>query len=222
MTTKYNNLAKRMISILGLRGSPVGIALQDEIPLHVEKGKQARHCGMVQYARLNKAEFYTTAEEQECKGGAGVIALMDIPEDVANGEFYYKLGSFASIKASKNTIQLVPRLEHRSKAILYASLDIASFSPDVVVVICNPKQAMQLVQADLYKEGGRIETGFSGRLSLCGDIIANTMNTKRLQVSLACSGSRKHSKIEDNELIVGIPGDRFITLVDCLEKLFSK
>jgi len=222
MTQEYNNLAKRMIDILKLRGSPVGVAFQNEIPQHVEKGKEARHCEMVQYARLNKSEFYSTAKEQKCKGGAAVMGLMDLPENVASGEFYYKLGAFASLSASRNTMQLVPKIEQRSKVIMYAPLDTASFSPDVVVVICNPKQAMQIVQAELYCEGGRIETGFSGKQSLCGDIVANTMITKRLQVSLACSGSRKHGKLEDNELIVGIPAQRLEALVYSLEKLFSK
>jgi uncharacterized protein (DUF169 family) len=84
-----------------------------------------------------------------------------------------------------------------------------------------PKQAMQIIQANLYTGGGRVQTGFAGKQSLCGDIVANTSNTNSIQVSLGCSGSRKHAQIEDNELIVGIPIEKIEQLVNSLEKLFS-
>lgn len=218
---KYNNFAQRMVKTLGLKGSPVAIALKDDIPSGFEKGAPARHCEMVQHARLKRDEFYSTANEHQCKGGAAVIGLMDIPENVANGEFYYKLGAFASKEASRNTMELVPCIERVSKFSLYAPLDSASFSPDMVVVICSPKQAMQIIQAGLYREGGRVQTGFAGKQSLCGDIVANTLNTNSIQVSLACSGSRKHAMIGDNELIVGIPAEKIEEIVISLEKLFG-
>ncbi len=218
---KYNNFARRMAKILGLKGSPVAIALMDENPSGFKKGDPARHCEMVQHARLKKVEFYSTADEHQCKGGAAVIGLMEIPENVANGEFYFKLGAFSSNEASRNTMDMVPRIQHMSKFALYAPLDSASFSPDMVVVICSPKQAMQMIQAQLYNEGGRVQTGFAGKQSLCGDIVANTLNTNSIQVSLGCSGSRKHAMVEDNELIVGIPSEKIEQLVNSLEKLFG-
>ncbi len=218
---KYNNFSQRMVKILGLKGSPVAIALKEEIPSGLKKGDPARHCEMVQNARLKKDGFYSTANEHQCKGGAAVIGLMDIPENVANGEFYFKLGAFASNEASRNTMELVPRIQHMSKFAMYAPLDSASFSPDMVVVICSPKQAMQIIQAELYNEGGRVQTGFAGKQSLCADIVANTLNTNSIQVSLGCSGSRKHARIEDNEMIVGIPAEKMEQLVNSLEKLFG-
>jgi|SRR5665648_29943 len=219
---KYNTLAQKMTNILGLKGSPVAIAMKNDVPSSIPIGAAARHCEMVQRARLDGAEFYATVNEQACKGGAAVMGLMDMPENVANGEFYHKLGAFASTDAAKNTVDLMPKSEKKSKAVLYAPLDTATFVPDLVIVIANPKQAMQIVQADLYKGGGRIETGFAGKQSLCGDIVAHTLNAKSIQVSLACAGSRGHAKIADDELSMGIPADRMESLVDSLEILFNK
>src|SRR5665648_118519 len=218
----YNTLAQKMTAILELKGSPVAIAMKNDIPSSIPKSDAARHCEMVQRARLERTEFYATVEEQACKGGAAVMGLMNMPENVANGELYHKLGAFASTKAGKNTIDLMPKAKHKSKVVLYAPLDTATFVPDLVIVIGNPKQVMQIVQADLYKEGGRIETGFAGKQSLCGDIVAHTLNTKSIQVSLACAGSRGHAKIADDELSMGIPADRMESLVDSLEILFNK
>lgn len=219
---RYNNLGFRLAAVLGLKGSPVAVALMDGTPPGLEKGKPARHCEMVQTARLGGAQFYSTADEQACKGGAAVMGLMDVPGNVASGEFYYKLGAFASVKAAKNTMEVLPEIDKRSKAILYAPLETAGFVPDMVIVIGSPKQAMQIVQADIYREGGRIETGFAGKQSLCGDIVAHTLNTGTIQVSLACTGSRGNAKVADDELIAGIPAARLGNLMDSLETLFKK
>lgn len=218
---KYYTLAQRMIKTLGLKGSPVAIALKDDLPRGIEKGTPARHCEMVQNVRQKAEMFYSTIDEQKCTGGAAVMGLTNIPENVVNGEYYYKLGAFASIEASRNTMESVPRIEKASKFAIYSPLESANFSPDIVVILCTPKQAMQMIQADLYTDGGRVQTGFAGKQSLCGDIVANTLNTNSVQVSLGCSGSRKHAKIDDNELIVGIPAERIEQLVNSLEKLFS-
>jgi uncharacterized protein (DUF169 family) len=218
---KYHTFSQRMIKILGLKGSPVAISLKDELPLGLEKGAPARHCEMVQHVRQKGDQFYTTVNEHKCRGGAAVIGLTEIPENVANGEYYYKLGAFASNEASRNTMESVPRIEKASKFALYAPLESANFSPDLVVVLCTPRQAMQMIQAQLYTDGGRIQTGFAGKQSLCGDIVANTLNTNSVQVSLGCSGSRKHAQIDDSELIVGIPVEKVEQLVNSLETLFS-
>lgn len=219
---KFNELSKRLTTVLKLKGSPVAVALRNDIPNDLQKGKPARHCEMVQTARLNGAQFYTTKDEQTCKGGAAVMGIIDMPEKVASGELYHKLGAFASVKAAKNTIDLMPKANKKSKAVLYAPLETANFAPDIVIVLGNPKQIMQVVQADLYKEGGRIETGFAGKQSLCGDIVAHTLNADTIQVSLACAGSRSHAKVADDELIVGIPSGRLENLVDSLETMFKK
>src|SRR5665648_990 len=80
---KYNTLAQKMTNILGLKGSPVAIAMKNDVPSSIPIGAAARHCEMVQRARLDGAEFYATVNEQACKGGAAVMGLMDMPENVA-------------------------------------------------------------------------------------------------------------------------------------------
>ena len=60
----------------------------------------------------------------------------------------------------------------------------APFDPDVVVIICNPKQAMQLAQAMVYTLGGRFEADFAGIQSICGDAVAGPYTTKRPNITL--------------------------------------
>lgn len=221
---KMNNkeIAQKLINILGLKGSPVAFSLREEIPSGMERGTNGRHCEMVSRSRLDGSEFYAAEDQHACKGGAGVIGLTDIPKNVENGEYYLKLGAFASMDASRTTMKKVPRLRKKYAASVYSPLGSAKFSSDLVIIIANAKQAMQIIQASIYNEGGRIHTSFAGKQSLCSDIVANTLNTNSIQVSLGCSGSRKFARIGDDEVIIGIPSHMLGSLVDSLEKMFGK
>jgi uncharacterized protein (DUF169 family) len=77
---------------------------------------------MVQQVRQKGEKFYSTVDERKCREGTAVIGLTEISENVANGEYYYKLGAFASIEASRNTLESVPWIEKASKFAIYAPL----------------------------------------------------------------------------------------------------
>ena len=144
---EINAYGKEIIELLKLETSPVAVALLPkgaEIPENIQKIDQAmRHCQMMDRVRKTKEEFYATLEDESCKGGAGALGLGKMPPNVASGEFYYgTLKHFKSLEAAKRTIEKVPVIEAESKiASIYASLESASFMPDVVVIICTPLSA---------------------------------------------------------------------------------
>ena len=179
----YKELSLKIKDKLGLEKSPVAIKLvlnEDDIPKGIPKIEEhIRHCEMVQRAAQGNI-FYATAEQQACKGGAGAIGLMEPPEKVKSGEMYYSLGRFSSLGSAKRTVDAIPKIDPIMKAIAYAPLETAPYDPDVVVIICNPKQAMQLAQAMVYTLGGRFEADFAGIQSICGDAVAGPYTTKRL------------------------------------------
>ncbi len=105
------------------------------------------------------------------------------------------------------------------KAIVYAPLETAPYDPDVVVIICNPKQAMQIAQAMVYTLGGRVEADFAGIQSICGDAVAGPYTTKRPNITLGCSGSRKFADIQPDDVIIGMNGENIGCVVNALEAL---
>ncbi|MFZ0442968.1 MAG: DUF169 domain-containing protein [Methanobacterium sp.] len=218
----YEDLSLKIKSILRLEKSPVAIKLvlkEEDIPEGIPKIEEnMRHCEMVQRAAQGET-FYATAEQQACKGGAGAIGLMEPPEKVKSGEMYYSLGRFSSLGSAKRTIDAIPKIEPIMKAIAYAPLETTSYDPDVVVIICNPKQAMQLAQAMVYTLGGRFEADFAGIQSICADAVAGPYTTKRPNITLGCSGSRKFANIKPDEVIVGINGENIGCVVNALEAL---
>jgi len=201
-------------SLLNLKGSPVAVKLipvgqESEIINQYPKfDRQFRHCQITDHVRHSGEIFYTTLEEQQCKGGAAALGLTQLSDKVRSGEFYCdSLHHFKTVEAAKKTVDQITFLKPFSNAVvLYAPLEKATFEPDVVIFICHPKQAMLLTQGYEYTDGGRIEAGFSGKQSVCSDAVAHVILNGKPNLTIGCSGSRAYTKIADDELLYSIPG----------------
>jgi uncharacterized protein (DUF169 family) len=208
----YEESSEILKKTLGLNGSPVAIAFatsKDEIPPGVpELEKTIRHCMMVGLARKEGKTFYAPVDKHECNGGAWALGLKDLTQTLKTGEFYFKLGKFASSAACKRTIDKVSHLAPGyTYATLYAPLEKTPFIPQIVLIIANPRSMLKLAQSSLFRLGGRIYSEFSGIQSVCSDATAQTFLSGRPNFSLGCDGSRKFSGIADDEMVMGIPAE---------------
>ncbi len=183
-----------------------------------------KHCQMVDRVRSSGEEFYALLDDQTCKGGAAALGLGHMPQKLASGDFYYeKLKHFKTLEAAQKTIEKIPMVEAESMSgTVYAPLESASFVPDVVVIICTPKQMMLLTQAILYNEGGRVEAEFAGKQSICSDAVAEPYLTGKMGITVGCSGSRRYTNIEDSELTVGLPAKLLKDLVEGLRAVVGQ
>jgi uncharacterized protein (DUF169 family) len=222
MTLDYTALSDQLTSVLGLKGSPVAVKLirtESQVPKGLNHLNEVmRHCEMVQKAR-GGSRFYATVEQHACKGGAGMLGLIDIPENIKSGEFYYKLGRFSSVEHAGDVMEAIPNVDFKTYATAYAPLSDAPFEPEAVVLVVNPRQAMMIAQANVYELHSRNTADFSGIQSLCGDAVAAPLVRDRINFTLGCSGSRKYAKVTEDELIVGIPMAMLPNLTDALKKL---
>ncbi|WP_414469729.1 DUF169 domain-containing protein [Methanobacterium sp. ACI-7] len=221
----YGDLVKELNELIGLKGSPVAVKLvknAEEIPEDYEKvGEKKRHCEFVQDARLKGNKGYATSEEHLCKGGAGVMGIEALPENVASGGMYYKLGNFETSEGARDTVNAIPKVEEKYYASLYAPLECAEFDPDVIVLILTPKQALKVSQAYLRKKGGRISNDYSGIQSVCADAVAAVKERGIPNMTLGCNGSRKFAEIADEEVIIGLPPEKLEDIVEAL-KIFKE
>jgi uncharacterized protein (DUF169 family) len=221
----YEEVVKDLNELLGLKGSPVAVKIiktAEEIPEGYKRvGEKKRHCEFVQDARLKGNKGYATSEEHLCKGGAGVMGIEALPESVASGGMYYKLGNFETAEGALETVNAIPKSEGNYYASLYAPLESAEFDPDVVVLILTPKQALKVSQAYLRKKGGRISSDYSGIQSVCADAVAAVKERGIPNMTLGCNGSRKFAKIADEEVIIGLPPENLKDVVEAL-KIFKE
>ncbi len=85
-----------------------------------------------------------------------------------------------------------------------APLARATFEPHVIAVYANSAQVMRLVNAALYKHGGRIESTTGGRLD-CAEIVIQTMTTDKPKVIIPCNGDRVFGMTQDTEMVFAFP-----------------
>lgn len=97
-----------------------------------------------------------------------------------------------------------------------APLGRANFEPHIVAVYGNSAQVMRLVNAMLYKRGGRIESTTGGRLD-CAEIVIQTMQTNAPKVILPCNGDRVFGMAQDTEMVFALPWGHVDELLEGLE-----
>ena len=99
----YPESAALLKKYLGFAGSPVAFKFatkKEDIPAGMEElDKTIRYCMMVTLASKEKKAFYATAAHHECNGGAWSLGLKELTPSLKTGEFYFKLGKFASAPA---------------------------------------------------------------------------------------------------------------------------
>ena len=217
----YPEAASTLKKVLGLKGSPVAVKFattKEEIPAGMDElDKTIRHCSMVNLARTEGRIFYATSGKHECNGGAWSLGLREITPTLKSGEFYFKLGKFDSAAACKRTIDKVSHLNPGDTyATLYAPLEKTPFTPQVILIVANPRIMLKLAQSTLFRLGGRISAEFSGIQSVCSDATAQTYLTGRPNFSLGCDGSRRFSGIADDEMVMGFPAEMLPEIVAAL------
>ncbi len=221
ITVDYQESSEVLKKYIGMTGSPVAFRFatsKEEIPAGMEElDKTIRHCMMVGLARKEGKVFYATVGKHECNGGAWALGLKELTPTLKTGEFYFKLGKFASSAACKRTIDKVSHLNPLDTyATMYAPLEKSPFTPQIVIIIANPRGMLKLAQSSLFRLGGRIYSEFSGIQSVCSDATAQTYLSGRPNFSLGCDGSRKFSGIEDGEMVMGIPAELLPELPEAL------
>ena len=219
-------LGKELKDVLNISTSPVAVHLvkaDEEIPEEIPHiGETTRHCQMVDNVRRLGTQFYSLLDDHMCKGGAAVMGLTEMSPKLKSGEVYYNLNHFDSIESAKVTMDKVPMVDANSiKAVLYAPIEMASFVPDVILVIAKPKIVMELSQALLQKNGGRVNAGFAGKQSVCADGVSYPYLTGEAGVTIGCSGSRKYTEIQDEEMIMSVPVDMLPALVESAKSMFG-
>ena len=200
-----------MKTCLAIRDNIVGVTLfkrEEDIPQDLASLERPfRYCSMIQAARQKGESFLAHADYHECKGGASGIGLMDCPENIASGSLYFdKLHKCETKELGASIAASMPRLPAGSVVATYvAPLDKMVVNPDVVIFVGNPLQSRRIVQAVMYKEGGRSTFNTAGIQSFCVDATSSPYLKGEVNISLGCDGSARNAGLDDDSVVVGIP-----------------
>ncbi len=75
----------------------------------------------------------------------------------------------------------------------------------MIIILCNPYQAMRLTQGYTYSYGFNTSIGMSGMCGVCFESMSKPYNEQDISVSLLCSGSRSNTNWGDDTMMMSLP-----------------
>lgn len=220
----YNELGEKLNGLLKLENEPVAIKWSVKEPKNIgkEEGK-SRFCSKLEKA-MNGEIFYSTLDEEECMGGARYSGLKDMgeyPANVQSGAFMVPRGLYKNIPAvqrsRENETYINPGIFH---AIIFAPLNKAKFEPDVIFMVSNAKQGMEILHANAYDSGTH---GIGADAApICSSMAATPYMAGRVTYGFGDVASRQNMDINQEDIMVSIPGSEFSRIVSNLEEMRTK
>ena len=208
---EWKNYAKDIKKLLGLKGSPIAVTYSMDPIAKAGKGK-IRVCNALLQARDGKI-IDLTKKNSACGGGTWHLGLGErekgesdraLKDFLVNGE---KLFCSVTVFHRAMVLGAAPPLGLADHVIL-SPLEKAELCPDIVVFICNSKQACRLVTLDEYGTGIPPKIEMIG--ATCHQVISYPIVSGELNVSLMDYTSRKIKGYTENDLFVSIPYHRFL------------
>ena len=219
----YQEISNIIKESLNLKTSPVSVKLfekEKDAEEIFEKTNKTIHCQAIITASKGKS-FYGTIAEIGCPIGAGILGLKKLPEKILNGSQFDKMNVTSSQESGKALIDSVAK-NNTIEAIAYMPLEDSKIEPDVVVVIAKPRQIFDLIRANTYQEGKRMDNSVGGTQSLCGDIVVNSIQTNEPHISFGCMGSHMATELSQDQAIIGIPISKLEEITNSLTILHKR
>ncbi|MCD1295591.1 hypothetical protein CUJ83_11335 [Methanocella sp. CWC-04] len=214
MKYEYPWMSEVLRSRFALKKPPVAISLLPDLEVRIPVLKEPmRFCEM--WVKAMEGEIVcATEKENTCGGGTFYMGLAKPSPDQRNGTFLSRTINLyrtprAAVRTDEDTAK-IPR--GVAVATICAPLDKAGWDVDVVLIVCDPAQAMKIMEAVTYDTGGYV----SGRTgpATCSVAVAQPYLSGDVTYCVADVGARDFMKLEDNEMIVSIPGEKLPGIVN--------
>lgn len=229
---KYKELCDKMMTMLSLETVPVAVQFSTNPPDGVPRLEECtKACSMLDLARLEGRTFYTLAANHTCKNGSHYLGMTKPFKGLENGDWY--AGKYpdkgrsmypSPVVARRNNGYYLKIEQGTVNVISYSPLNNCTFDVQmggvVVVLMCNPKQALYLARSATYHMGG-IVAGITGP-STCSIVMAGPFERGVMLTTHGCYGGRLYVKVKTEEEFVGFPIEMLDNIVDALGRLLSE
>jgi uncharacterized protein (DUF169 family) len=202
--------------LLNLEYAPIAIGLGKARPSNIPQleGKM-EFCRMWTEAQKGKA-FFVTAENHICLPGMYHLGLRRESNKEAVCRFWVEQVYAFSRNAVEKYVASLPHLNSESVSLICISpLEKASFEPDIVLVRCNPEQAMLLLWAYSYNTGEVVQ-GETGT-AMCSTLVIKPYLNKKPSFTMGDPGGRYIIGLTKEEVMVSIPYSLYDTMLKTLK-----
>lgn len=204
-------------SYLDLDRKPVGIKFffdkdefeNFEIP---QRDRKVTYCNSVQLASKGSS-MKLTKENQGCPNGAMALKMKEVPEPMANGKGRFSKNIYKDVETSKSISDDMLFLEEEPVGIAVMPLENYKEDPDVVVVVSKSYNIMRMIQGHGYFNGYTNNLKTVGLQAVCHDLTTYPYNTKDINITLLCPGTRLVADWQVDEIGMGIPFEKWNEVV---------
>jgi uncharacterized protein (DUF169 family) len=205
--------------LLALSRSPVAISFRDEPPAgvpHVRTlvpGGEPAGCGYWRLAEEGHVFYTEAADHVSCPVGAHTH---NAPLDPAQArELEGLVGTMIGLQyLTMEDVEGLPRRKTVLAYAIYAPLERAPMTADVVLVRARPRALMLLAEA---AQAARVAgAGPTMGRPTCA-VLPETLNSGCTSASFGCVGSRVYTRAGDDEAYFAIPGPALSRLEERLE-----
>lgn len=218
----YKLFSDKLKGLLELDDDPVAIFLSPSRPSDVKRiNKPMPACSM--WGTAKNEVFYALGKDHyPCPVGTEVLGFELTPgRKAAKEKVYARLKEFGirTHEAIEKISERPPKITiGKINSIMYGPLKSAQSDPDVVLLICDPSQAMKLAEGS-GREDGAAPCALLN-MPACA-VVSSIYLSGKPAVNLACHGSRKLVPIKTEKLLFGIPGKKLATFLKNLEKVID-
>lgn len=204
-------------SYLDLDRKPVGIKIffdkeefeNFQVP---QRDRKVTYCNSVQLASKGSS-MKLTKENQGCPNGAMALKMKEVPEPMANGKGRFSKNIYKDVETSKSISDEMLFLEEEPVGIAVMPLENYKEDPDVVVVVSKSYNIMRMIQGHGYFNGYTNNLKTVGLQAVCHDLTTYPYNTKDINITLLCPGTRLVADWEVDEIGIGIPFEKWNEVV---------
>lgn len=217
MTTLYQELSDRFVSLLQAKHVPVGLAFVEAVPECILHAAKQVPSACTFWRLAEQGVFYANAQDhQECPIGMMTMGF-PLPES-AQQRAQGLVETMANVQYfSPAEVSALPTVQKPHRSIIYGNLSQLPVEADVILCILDTQQAMLVAEAlgqVNWLQGGQSAFG----RPTCG-VIPRTLQTNETSMSFGCVGARTYVGLTPAEVVLTAPAQRFPELVARLQTM---
>lgn len=208
-TMKLNKKTQLLRSYLRLEHHVVGVKMIEDVSLksydsYTTRSGRYSYCQMIDFATKDNV-FKVTDEQFGCDTSARMVGVRPYYEEQEDIDGWYDAGFYEDREIATVQKEAVRPVDKKHTGLIVGSLEQIDLDPDVVIVLCNPYQAMRLVQGYTYNYGFNSKFGLSGMCGVCFESTSLPYAKQDISMSLLCAGSRANAGWSDDLMMVSFP-----------------
>lgn len=181
-----------------------------------ELTKPLPYCVAVKSATLGNS-IKLNKKTGGCLGGNRALKLSYSDNKFKTGESGFNLGLYKNLDIAKGVANEIAELNTETYGVIIKPLQLFEDIPDVVLIISNTREAMRILQGYTYNYGLLKNISMSGNQAVCVESTVQPIQTKQMNISMFCSGTRFKCDWGESEVVSGIHISKIEGLVEGLK-----